>query len=97
MSDINALFAPIKKLHEQIRAQIVDTCERLSIEKLSSVARDGAGDTIFAIDGVSEELLIDFFETEIASIAPVVLIAEAGWRLPLTPGERPMAGFRRVS
>jgi fructose-1,6-bisphosphatase/inositol monophosphatase family enzyme len=69
-------FDSNKKLHEQIRAQIVDTCERLSIEKLSSVAGDAEGDTIFAIDRVSEELLTEFFATEIASIDPVVFIAE---------------------
>ena len=38
--------------------------------------REEEGDTIYAVDRVSEDLLIDFFEREIASVAPVVLIAE---------------------
>ena len=35
-----------------------------------------AGDTIYAIDRVSEEPLLEFFEYEVAPIAPHVLIAE---------------------
>ena len=46
------------------------------MEMLSAVDRDEAGDTIYAVDRVSEDLLIDFFEREIAPRVPVVLIAE---------------------
>ena len=52
------------------------SCEQSSPEALSQVAHDGADDTIYAIDRVSESTLIDFFEREIAPIAPVTLIAE---------------------
>jgi fructose-1,6-bisphosphatase/inositol monophosphatase family enzyme len=38
--------------------------------------RDDEGDTIYAVDRVSEEVLVHFFETEIATRWPVVLIAE---------------------
>jgi len=54
----------------------VDSCERSAVEDLAAIAREEEGDTIYAVDRVSEELLIDFFEREIATIAPVVLIAE---------------------
>ena len=43
---------------------------------LSRVVRDTEGDTIFAIDSVSEDLVIEFFEKEIAPRSPLVLIAE---------------------
>lgn len=76
MNDITSLFAPIKTLHETIRARVVEECERSSFEQLSTIVADDEGDTIFAVDRVSEELLIDFFEREIASKVPIVLIAE---------------------
>jgi fructose-1,6-bisphosphatase/inositol monophosphatase family enzyme len=40
------------------------------------VDRDGAGDTIYAVDRVGEERLVELFDTEVASIAPIVLLAE---------------------
>lgn len=76
MNHLDSLFAPIKSLHETIRARVVEACEKETIEQLSFVVADGEGDTIFAVDRVSEEILIDFFEREIASKVPVVLIAE---------------------
>ncbi|MEQ1642750.1 MAG: inositol monophosphatase [Pyrinomonadaceae bacterium] len=76
MNDIRSLFEPIKRLHETIRSTVVAECERSSAEQLSAIVEDGEGDTIFAVDRVSEEILIDFFEQEIASHVPLVLIAE---------------------
>jgi fructose-1,6-bisphosphatase/inositol monophosphatase family enzyme len=76
MDDIKALFAPIKKLHEIIRKKVIEACENSSLNQLSEIVADDEGDTIFAIDRVSEELLIEFFEHEIASKVPIVLIAE---------------------
>ena len=76
MNTIDSLFAPIKLLHETIRQQVVAVCESGTAEQLSSIVADGDGDTIFAVDRVSEEILIDFFEREIASKVPIVLIAE---------------------
>ncbi len=70
-------FLPIlKKLHEQIRDAVVGACEQTAIEHLSGIAKDEEGDTIYAVDQVSEELLIEFFEREIAAQTSVVLIAE---------------------
>ena len=59
-----------------IRDRVVEECERSSIASLSRVVTDDEGDTIFAVDRVSEELLVEFIEREIASKVPVVLIAE---------------------
>src|SRR4051812_7646165 len=77
-TNINSRFLlePLKRLHETIRQTVVDACERLSLEAVSAIAREEAGDTIYAIDGITEDLLIDFFTREIASTAPIVLIAE---------------------
>lgn len=76
INDIRELLAPIRSLHEQIRAAVVEACERASTEELAQVVKDDEGDTIFAVDRVSEELLVEFFEREIAPSAPLVLIAE---------------------
>jgi fructose-1,6-bisphosphatase/inositol monophosphatase family enzyme len=70
-------FLPVmKRLHEQIRDAVVASCEQTSIESLSSVAREYEGDTIYSVDEISEELVVEFFENEIASRTSVVLIAE---------------------
>ncbi len=76
MNDIRELLEPIKSLHRMIRDRVVDECERSSVASLSRVVADDEGDTIFAVDRVSEELLVEFIESEMASKVPVVLIAE---------------------
>ena len=76
MNDIRSLFEPLKLLHETIRRSVVEACGQGSIEALSAVASDEEGDTIFVVDRISESVLIDFVEREIASVVPVVLIAE---------------------
>lgn len=76
MLDIHGLLKPIRQLHERIRDHLVETCERASVADLSHVIANGEGDTIFAIDRVSEELLVDFFAREVAPATPLVLIAE---------------------
>jgi fructose-1,6-bisphosphatase/inositol monophosphatase family enzyme len=76
MPDIRELLAPIRDLHEQIRAAVVAETERASTEELAAVVKDDEGDTIFAVDRVSEELLVEFFEREVAPGSPLVLIAE---------------------
>jgi len=76
MPDVHTLLAPIRELHERIRHAVVEACERASIDELSRVVADEEGDTIFAVDRVSEEVLVDFFEHEVAPSNPLVLIAE---------------------
>ena len=75
-TDVLSLLEPLRRLHEMIRREVVAACERSAVESLAAVAREEEGDTIYAVDRVSEELLIDFFEREIAPAAPLVLIAE---------------------
>ena len=88
MADSFSLLAAIKSLHEAIRRTVVEACERSAIESLASVAQEEEGDTIYAVDRISEELLVDYFEREIAPLSPVVLIAEglAGGKMVLPRG-----------
>src|SRR5438034_6795099 len=87
--DVVALLAPLRRLHERVRDEVVATCERAHLEDLARVDDDSStGDTIYAIDRVSEELLLEFFEHEVAPRAPHVLIAEgiAGGQIVLPRG-----------
>lgn len=76
MAPLSEILNSIRTLHDQIRDAVVATCESASFEALSSIVREEEGDTIYAIDRVSEELLIEFVRREIAVHWPVVLIAE---------------------
>lgn len=98
MSDSFLLLAAIKSLHEVIRRTVVEACERSAIESLASVAQEEEGDTIYAVDRISEELLVDFFEREIAPLSPVVLIAEglSGGKMVLPRGVAEAEALWRV-
>ncbi len=74
--DAHQLLDLICSLHRQIRDAVVDACERHAMDDLASVAADDEGDTLYAIDRVSEELLLDFFAHNVAPRWPLVLIAE---------------------
>ena len=76
MKDVSKLLEPLRRLHETIRVAVVEACERAASGELAKVVSEEEGDPIFALDRVSEEVLIDFFEREVAPHAPVLLIAE---------------------
>jgi fructose-1,6-bisphosphatase/inositol monophosphatase family enzyme len=84
------LLGPIRALHETIRDAVVAACERSAYDDLARVAADDEGDTIYHVDRVSEELLVAFFEREIAPTLPLVLIAEGldGGKIVLPRGTR---------
>ena len=86
--DIHRLLAAVRHLHERIRERVVAACERATPDEMAQIVRDEEGDTIFAVDRVSEELLVEFFEREVAPAAPLVLIAEGleGGRVTLPRG-----------
>ena len=69
------LLEPIRRLHERIRDSVVSALERSDLEEMSRVAKDGDGDTIYAVDRVSEEGIRDFF-SELPLEKPVILVAE---------------------
>jgi fructose-1,6-bisphosphatase/inositol monophosphatase family enzyme len=75
--DVGLLLAPLRRVHERVRDAVVAACEQSALEDLARVDDDlSEGDTIYAVDRVSEELLIELFETEIAPIASLVLVGE---------------------
>jgi hypothetical protein len=76
MRNIHDLVEPILKLHREMRDAVVAACELSAADVLARVDHDEAGDTIYAIDRVSEEQLIEAFEETVSALASVVLIAE---------------------
>lgn len=76
-SDVSDLLGPIRRIHERVRDAVVAECESAQLEQLAEVSDDrSAGDTIYAVDRISEHLLVELFEKELASVAPLILIAE---------------------
>lgn len=79
-TDAAALLEPLRRLHERIQEAVIaagEAAERAESDALADVAEEQAsGDTIYAIDKISEDLLVAFFEREVAPLAPLVLIAE---------------------
>ena len=76
MLKINELYSSIRRLHESIRDDLISACENTNLEKLAQIAHEVDEDTIYAIDRISEKLLIEFFEKEVAPHTPIILIAE---------------------
>lgn len=70
-----ALLQRIREIHAHIRDEVVRETERSAIETLSAAVGEDAGDTIFAIDRVSEEALLAQFG-ELSREWALVLIAE---------------------
>jgi fructose-1,6-bisphosphatase/inositol monophosphatase family enzyme len=90
MNSTHDLLSPIRELQQEVRRAVVQACERASLDELSGIAAEEDGDTIYAIDRVSEETLVEFFSREVAPRAPLVLIAEGieGGRVVLPRGTR---------
>jgi hypothetical protein len=70
-----ALLAHIRAIHAAIRDAVVAACEATAIERLAVPVAEEAGDTIFAIDRVSEQVLLERFG-ELAGEWSCVLVAE---------------------
>ena len=85
-ADARRLLPAILELHERIRTSVVSAFAGQRPGSLSDVADDGEGDTIYAVDRVSEETLVEGLG-HLAREEPLVLVAEglppSGVVLPL--------------
>jgi len=61
MNQDHILLATIKDIHAHIRQAVVSACEQSAIEHLTRIDAEEGGDTIFAIDRVSEAILVEQF------------------------------------
>lgn len=98
MADPKWLLQPVRAIHEEVRSVVVEACERSSQAQLSEVADDGDGDTIYAVDRISDSLLTTLFEEQVASREPIVLLAEGlpGGKITLPRGTREQDALWRV-
>lgn len=76
--DAQQLVTAVRQMHEAIRQQVVSACETRSIEDLSGVTECSSAetDTIYQIDRVGGQELLDFVAAEIADLGPVIVIGE---------------------
>jgi len=75
MRDPQALLHTILALHGEVRDDIVAATERRSAESMAAVDRDGAGDTIYAIDTIAESI-VDRFAEALARDRTFIMVAE---------------------
>src|SRR6202022_1173977 len=98
MTDSAWLLDSIRSIHEEIRNAVVTACEQSPAEDLSRVVGDGDGDTIYAVDRISEEILVYLFENESASETSIGLSAEglSGGKIVLPRGTQEVDATWRV-
>jgi hypothetical protein len=91
VAEVERLLEPILAAHEHIRAAVLDACARQAPEALAAVTNLAGddGDTIYAIDRVSEAALVSAL-AEVSRDEPLVLMAEGlpGGSLALPRGAR---------
>jgi hypothetical protein len=75
VSDARRLLPAILALHDRIRASVLEAFATQHRDDLAGVAHDEEGDTIYAVDRVSEAALVDGL-AEVAREEPLVLVAE---------------------
>jgi fructose-1,6-bisphosphatase/inositol monophosphatase family enzyme len=74
--DARHLVEPVLRIQAGIRDAVVRACEQADTADLSRIAADDAGDTLYEVDRVGEEVLVEALASESAFGGPVVLIAE---------------------
>jgi fructose-1,6-bisphosphatase/inositol monophosphatase family enzyme len=88
------LLPIVQRLQRRIRDAVVRAFREQALEDLASVAGDDggdAGDTIYAVDRVSEEVLLEELGREADALGGIVLVAEGlpGGRRVLPAGREP--------
>lgn len=73
---VRLLLPMVQRLHRRIRADVVAACRAQAEEALSAVAGDAGGDTLYAIDRVTDEVLLSELGREAAALGGIVLVAE---------------------
>ena len=69
-------FEALRRLQARLRDRIVASLRRGGMRGAGRIVRETAGDTLYAVDRVSEQTLARLLEQELAPIAPFVLVAE---------------------
>lgn len=98
MNSVDRWLEPLRALHREIRQAVVEACETQATEALAAVAAEDESDTIYAIDRVSEEVLVESIGSHAERLGPVVLVAEGlpGGRRVLPDGASPEEAVARI-
>jgi fructose-1,6-bisphosphatase/inositol monophosphatase family enzyme len=85
---IEAIRPVIISMHDHIRHRIVSACEQVDSSTLAGAVAFEGGDTIYAIDRLSEGPIVDFLGEFARNVIPIVVVAEglAGGALVLPAG-----------
>ena len=75
LRDADKLLDRLRNIHAAIRNRVVAACEQSAVEQLATIVAEQAGDVVFAIDRISEEVLLEHF-ARLAQEWSFVLIAE---------------------
>ncbi|MES1209555.1 MAG: inositol monophosphatase [Pseudomonadota bacterium] len=75
LRDEAGLLACLREIHADIRDQVVAACAQTSAEEMAAPTGKQAGDEVYAVDRVSERVLLDRF-AGLAAEWPCLLIAE---------------------
>jgi fructose-1,6-bisphosphatase/inositol monophosphatase family enzyme len=73
---IRLLLPILQRLHRRIRSDVIAACRAQAEEALAAVAGDAGGDTLYAIDRVTDAALLAELERDAASLGGIVLVAE---------------------
>jgi hypothetical protein len=98
MNDVRTLLALLQSLEREIRDAVVAACSEQSLTELGAVADDGPGDTIYRIDKVSEEVLVERIGAAAKALGGVALVAEGlpGGELTLPRGHVGVPAWRVI-
>jgi fructose-1,6-bisphosphatase/inositol monophosphatase family enzyme len=103
MNEPERLLSLLLGLQRKIRDAVVEACEREAAStqgagSLAAVADDGPGDTIYAVDKVSEALLVRELEANAEALGGIRLVAEgiAGGSLTLPRGRQAAPAWRVI-
>lgn len=75
MTGVAQLLPRLRRLHDDLREFVVAATERQRTRELAGVSREEEADTIYAIDAIGEEVLLESFEA-LSREHTFVLIAE---------------------
>jgi hypothetical protein len=73
--EADALLSELRAIHAAIRDAVVEACEATALELLAAPVAEEGGDTIFAIDRISEAVLLSKF-ARLSQSRSFVLVAE---------------------
>lgn len=86
LPEADEILAQVRLIHALIRDRVVVAGEEQSVDALAAADDSHDGDTIFAIDRISEDLLLELVTEHLGIRWPLVLIAEGLHDTGLGPG-----------